>query len=243
MALFGEKYGSRVRVVEIPGVSLELCGGTHLRHTGEIGLFTVVRESGVAAGVRRIEALTGRSAFVRLRRSERELDELAQTLKTGRESLARRVEDLITERDRLEDLLAELRGGGRGGEIPIHEAVISLDDGGTARYQALRVQVKDAEDARAFGDALRTKESMSVTALAAESSDKKLSFYVFVTDDLVGRGGKAGALVREIAAVTGGRGGGKSHMAQAGVEDRARVNEALEAGEQALRHALAEGRG
>ncbi len=243
MALFGEKYGSRVRVVEIPGVSLELCGGTHLRHTGEIGLFTVVRESGVAAGVRRIEALTGRSAFVRLRRSEWGLDELARTLKTGRESLARRVEDLIAERDRLEGLLAELRRGGGASEIPIHEAVIPLDDGGTARYQALRVKVKDAEDARAFGDALRAKESMSVTALAAESSDEKLSFYVFVTDDLVGRGVKAGALVREIAAVTGGRGGGKSHMAQAGVEDRARVNEALEAGEQALRHALAEGRG
>jgi alanyl-tRNA synthetase len=239
MALFGEKYGDRVRVVEIPGISIELCGGTHLRHTAEAGLFSITRESGVASGVRRIEAVTGPAAFARLQQAERELEELSRKLRTGREGLPRKVEELIRERERLEGLLAELRTSGGGGtETPVHEAVIPLSDGGAARYRALRVKVQDADDARAFGDAFRTRESMAVAALAAESPDEKLSLFVFVTDDLVGRGVKAGSLVREIAAVAGGRGGGRSHMAQGGVEDPLRVDEALEAGERALRRAL-----
>ncbi|MSR22679.1 MAG: alanine--tRNA ligase [Gemmatimonadetes bacterium] len=241
MALFGEKYGEEVRVVKIPGVSLELCGGTHLRHTGEIGLFRITRESGVAAGVRRIEALTGPMAFARLRGAERELEELSRKLKTGRDVLFKKVDELIAERERLEGLLSKLRQGGSGTETLVHEALIPLRDGRTAKYQALRVRVSDAEDARALGDALRTKESLTVTALAAESPDEKTSLFVFVTDDLVGRGVKAGALVREIAAVTGGRGGGKPHMAQGGVEDPLRVDEALVSGEQTVRRALAEG--
>ncbi|MEX1257506.1 MAG: alanine--tRNA ligase [Gemmatimonadota bacterium] len=239
MALFGEKYGDEVRVVEIPGVSRELCGGTHLRHTGEIGLFTITREGGVAAGVRRIEAVTGPLAYSRLKGAEAELAKLADKLRTTPDAVSRRVDELVAERDSLTGLLAEARiGGGASGTI-VHEATVPLANGTTVRYQGVRMRVRDADDARNFGDAFRAEAALAVAALATESPDGKPSLFVFVTDDLVGRGVKAGALVREIAAVAGGRGGGKAHMAQGGVEDPGKVDEALQAGEAVLRQLLA----
>ena len=138
----------------------------------------------------------------------------------------------------MERLLADLRRGDRGGETGIYEADVSLARGGAVRYRAVRMKVKDADDARAFGDAFRERESGAVATLVTEAADGKLSLFVFVTDDLVSRGVKAGALVGEIAAVVGGRGGGRPHMAQGGVEDPSRLDEALHAGEAALREAL-----
>jgi alanyl-tRNA synthetase len=230
MALFGEKYGDEVRVVEIPGVSLELCGGTHLSHTGEAGLFRIVKEGGVASGVRRVEAVTGPEAFRRLARAEAELEDLSGVLKVSRENLRRRIEQLLDERGELERLLEELRrSGGSGEEVLVDEAV-ALRSGGEARYRAVRVPVRDADDARALGDAFRAESKGGVLALAADGADGKSALFVFVTDDLVGAGIRAGDLVREIAAITGGRGGGRPHMAQGGVEDPAKVEEALRAG-------------
>ena len=241
MALFGEKYGSEVRLVEIPGVSLELCGGNHLRHTGEIGLFVLTRESGVAAGVRRVEALTGPAAFAYLKSSINQLERIAGKLKSPKEMIDRRIDDLLREQAELEGLLKDLRRGGGGRETPVHEAQVQLADGGIVSYRAVRMRVKDADDARAFGDAFRERESAAVAALATEASDGKLSLFVFVTDDLIGRGVKAGVLVGEIAAVAGGRGGGRPHMAQGGVEDPDRLDEALRSGEALLREALPTG--
>jgi alanyl-tRNA synthetase len=238
MALFGEKYGEEVRLVEIPGVSRELCGGTHLRHTGEIGLFTVTREGGVAAGVRRIEALTGPAAFARLKGAESALAALADRLRTTPDALPRRLEELLEERESLEGLLAEARSGGGTTGVVVHEATVPLANGTAVRYRGVRMRVRDADDARTFGDAFRADSSLAVAALATESPEGKPSLFVFVTDDLVGRGVKAGALVREIAAVAGGRGGGKPHMAQGGVEEPSKVDEALQAGEGVLRRLL-----
>ena len=238
MALFGEKYGSDVRLVEIPGVSLELCGGNHLRHTGEAGLFVLLRESGVAAGVRRIEALTGPAAFAHLKAYDRKLEVVSDKIKTTKDLIESKIDELLREREEMESLLTDLRRAGSGSEIPVHEAEIPSADGSLVRYRAVRMRVKDADDARAFGDAFRERESAAVAALATESPDGKLSLFVFVTDDLVGRGVKAGALVGEIAAVAGGRGGGRPHMAQGGVENPERLDEALRSGESALRQAL-----
>ena len=238
MALFGEKYGDEVRVVDIPGVSLELCGGTHLGHTGAAGLFAITRESGIASGVRRIEALTASRAYDHLRAAERELEGVAAQLKTLRENLPQRVEQLLREREELERLLSDLRRGGGGGERPVHEVEIPLSGGDPIRYRGLRMKVKDAEDARAFGDAFREEASMTVAALATESADGKGALFVFVTDDLLERGVNAGALVREIARVAGGRGGGRAHMAQGGIEHPEKVDEALRFGEDALRRVL-----
>jgi alanyl-tRNA synthetase len=241
MALFGEKYGDEVRVVEIPEVSLELCGGTHLRHTGEAGLFTIVKEGGVAAGVRRVEALTGPPAYRQLRRAEAELESLGDVLRASRENLPRRARELLQEKAELEQLLEELRAGGDGGASVVCEARVQMADGGDALYRGLRMKVKDADDARAFGDAFRSEESGAVAAVASESADGKRALFVFVTDDLISRGVKAGDLVREIAAVAGGRGGGRPHMAQGGIEDASRVDEALGRGEEILRRLLANG--
>ena len=238
MALFGEKYGAEVRVVEVPGVSLELCGGNHLRHTGEAGLFVIVRESGVAGGVRRIEALTGPGAFGHLRSFKTELESVADALKSNKDLVGERVQALLRERDGLEALLRDVRQGGGGAETSVHEAEVPVSGGSPVRYRAVRMKVRDAEDARVFGDTFRARESSSVATLAAESPDGEVSLFVFVTDDLVGRGVRAGALVKDIAAVTGGRGGGKPHMAQGGVEDASRLDDALRAGEGVLRQLL-----
>jgi alanyl-tRNA synthetase len=230
MALFGEKYGEEVRVVEIPGVSLELCGGTHLRHTGEAGLFRILRESGVASGVRRVEAVAGPWAYRNLREAERELDALAGVLRVHRSNLLKRTAELLEERGELERLLEELRRSGGSSGTEVAAVTLHPPEGGEVRYQGVRMPVRDADDARARGDAFREESSGAVLALAADTPDEKTALFVFVTDDLVGRGVRAGDLVREMAAVAGGRGGGRPHMAQGGVEDRTRVEEALQAG-------------
>ncbi len=234
MALFGEKYGDEVRVVDIPGVSLELCGGTHLRHTGEAGLFRVLKESGVASGVRRIEAVTGPGAFRIMARAEARLEGLAARLRVSPENLERRTEQLLEEREELERLVDELRRSGGRVEEVVAEAEVPLSGGGVIRYRGIRVPVRDADDARAMGDAFREEATSGVLALAAEGADGRVALFVFVTDDLVGKGIRAGEVVREIAALAGGRGGGRPHMAQGGVEDAARVNEALAAGPEIL---------
>jgi len=238
MALFGEKYGAEVRVVEVPGVSLELCGGNHLRHTGEAGLFVILRESGVAGGVRRIEALTGPGAYRHLRSYESELQSVADKLKSNKGIVTERVDALLRERESLEGLLRDLRQGGGCAETAVHEAEVAVSGASSVHYRAVRMKVRDAEDARVFGDTFRARESSSVATVAAESPDGEVSLFVFVTDDLVGRGIRAGTLVKDIAAVTGGRGGGKPHMAQGGVEDASRLDDALRAGEGVLRQLL-----
>ncbi len=229
MALFGEKYDDVVRVVEIPGVSMELCGGTHVGHTGEIGLFKITSESGVAAGVRRIEAVTGRGAVRHLEERTSRLDEVAAVLGTSQENAVARAEQLLAEKKELEGLLDELRSGGGAGESVVVEEAISIDDATTA-YKAVRLRARNADDARKWGDTFRTKEASGVAVVSADLPEGKHTLYAFVTDDLISRGVRADTIVREIASVVGGRGGGRPHMAQAGVEDPDRIDEALRMG-------------
>jgi alanyl-tRNA synthetase len=233
MALFGEKYDDVVRVVEIPGVSMELCGGTHVGHTGEIGLFKITSESGVAAGVRRIEALTGRRALQNLEEQVSRLDEVATVLGTSQENAAARAEQLLAEKKELEGLLDELRSGGGAGESVVLEDTIVFDDVATehkTEYKAVRLRARNADDARKWGDAFLSKEASGVAVVSADLPEGKHTLFAFVTDDLIGRGIRADAIVREIASVVGGRGGGRPHMAQAGVEDSERIDEALRMG-------------
>jgi alanyl-tRNA synthetase len=240
MALFGEKYGDEVRVVRIPDVSLELCGGTHLRHTGAAGPFTVVRESGVAAGVRRIEAFTGPGAYRRLRSWEEKLLSTARLLRASPENLEQKARQLVEEKEGLESLLEEVRREGATPETMVHEAVIRTGDEKEVTYRGLRLRVRDADDARNFGDAFREREEAAVAVVATETPDGASALFVFVTDDLIGRGIRAGNLVREIAQLVGGRGGGRSHMAQGGIENEEKVDEALVEAAEILRRALAE---
>jgi len=235
MALFGEKYGDVVRVVTIPGFSMELCGGTHVRNTAQIGLFKIVSETGVAAGVRRIEAVTGPGAFALLQDRERALATVAELVKAPIDGVERRVQQLLDERRALEKRLAEaLRGGGD----QLQQLLGRATDVNGVKVVAGAVTATDVKELQALGDALREKLGSGVGVVAASFEDGKTTMLAVVTDDLRDRGVRADALVREVAAIAGGRGGGKPHMAQAGIPDAAKVPEALAAVPAAVRTLL-----
>jgi alanyl-tRNA synthetase len=242
MALFGEKYADRVRVVDVPGVSMELCGGTHVRHTGEIGLFRIVGESGVAAGVRRIEALTGPGAFRHLTEIQRQRDEAAELLRTRPDHLARRAEQLLEEKAQLEALVVELRTSGGGGEEVVAEEFVETPEGASIRVKAVRLRARDADDARAWGDAFLQGEG-GVAVVAAQFPEGKTTLFSFVSDDVIGRGIRADTVVRAVAERVGGRGGGRPHMAQAGIPDADRSGDALDAVIEAVRGMAGAGTG
>jgi alanyl-tRNA synthetase len=226
MALFGEKYGDVVRVVSVPGFSMELCGGTHVRNTSEIGLFRIITETGVASGVRRIEAMTGPGAFRFMREHEKSLGRLGEMLRTNEDGVERRVIGLLEERRALEKRVEEaLRGGGDQLKQWIAEAERIGDNG--ARYVGRRVSVADVKELQAMGDALREQLRSGVGVLGTTFADGKTTLLVVVTDDLKDRGIRADTLVREIAAVAGGKGGGKPHMAQAGIPDAEKLDAAI----------------
>ena len=225
MALFGEKYGDVVRVVEIPEISVELCGGTHVRNTAEIGLVRLVSEGGVAAGVRRIEAVTGPKAFWFLAHRERALVQVATRLKvpmagtaTNLEQIEKKLDALIDERKLLEKRLGEaMRGGGTGGGLAAQLAAQATEIHGV-RFVAAEVEVADVKALQALGDSLRESLGSGVAVIGAVLSDGKGALLAVSTDDARDRGLRADLVVREVALTVGGRGGGKPHMAQAGVD-------------------------
>ncbi len=237
MALFGEKYGDRVRTITIPGVGTELCGGTHLRHTGEVGLFKVVSEGGVAAGVRRIEAVTGPGALRHYQSIEAELEEVSGLLRTPTRNAARRIRQLIDEKKELERLLDEMSRTGGGRETVVVASELTLGDGDPFRaaYRAVRMRARRADEVRSYGDEFLAAEPSGVAVVAAELPGGKQTLFSFVGAALIRRGIKADEVVRGVAAVVGGRGGGRPHMAQAGVADPGRLDEALAAGEAVVR--------
>jgi alanyl-tRNA synthetase len=211
MAFFSEKYGDVVRVVQM-GPSIELCGGTHVRTTGQIGTFRFSGQSGVAAGVRRIEAVTGTGALRAVHELEQRLARVAEALKAQPEHLVRRVEQLLDERQRLEARLAEALKGGGGTAIA----------GDVAEVGGVRVTIADTatDDRTEVGQiADRFREGKRNSLLVLFSNAGRGAIHVTLTDDLVGSGRKAGDLVNRIAALSGGRGGGRPHFASAGAGD------------------------
>ncbi|MGE5098780.1 MAG: alanine--tRNA ligase [Deltaproteobacteria bacterium] len=237
MALFGEKYGDVVRVVTIPDFSMELCGGTHVHNTAQISLFKIVAETGVAAGVRRIEAVTGPGAYDFVRGEERALHRVAELLKSPIDGVERRVAALIEERRTLERRLEEsMRGGGDQLQALLQRAQSVGPNG--SRLVTSVVRAGDVKELQSLGDAVREKLGSGVGVLAASFEDGKNTLLVVVTDDLRDRGVRADALIKDIAAAAGGRGGGKPHMAQAGIPDASRFEEAFARAPELVRHAL-----
>jgi alanyl-tRNA synthetase len=235
--LFGEKYGDVVRVVSIPGFSMELCGGTHVRNTSQIGFFKIVAETGVAAGVRRIEAVTGPGAYAITRAHERALQRVAETVKAPLDGVEKRVSALVEERRALERRLEEaMRGGGDQLRTLLQRAE-SIGSNGS-RLVAAMVQADDVKELQALGDAVREKLGSGVGVLAASFGDGKNTVLVVVTDDLRDRGVSADSLIKQIAAAAGGRGGGKPHMAQAGIPDASRLGDALSKAPELVRAVL-----
>ena len=181
---------------------MELCGGTHVRNTSEIGLFVILSETGVASGVRRIEALTGPGAFAQLRAREDALTRVAELVKSPVDSVEKRIQQLLEERRTLEKKLEEAM---RGGGDELQRLLAASQPIGTngARLVFGEVAVNDAKALQAMGDALREQLSSGVGLLAARLEDGKGSLLVVVTDDLRERGIRADAIVRDVAAVAG----------------------------------------
>ncbi|MDM7925176.1 MAG: alanine--tRNA ligase [bacterium] len=225
-ALFGEKYGDEVRVVKIADYSMELCGGTHLDATGQIGYFRIVREEGVAAGVRRIEAVTGAAADALLRSEKRLLRGLEASLKAPAAELPKRVESLQEEKKELERKLKKAQSSTAGSEID--SSVQNAVTVSGFKVASSRADVSDVEELRAMGDKLREKLKSGVGVLGAVIGEK-VSILCVVTDDLIkSKSLKAGDIVKKAAEIVGGSGGGKPHQALAGGKDPSRLDEAIQ---------------
>lgn len=227
MMLFTEKYPDRVRVVRIGEASLELCGGTHLGATGEIGLFRLVRESGIAAGVRRVEALTGAGAFEAVKRDEGLVAGAAEALKSEPEDLVKRAGDLTARVRELERHVRDLSSdSARNWVDDMINRAVEVDGVAVA---AARVDSPDMDTLRAMGDTLRERLAGAAVGVLFASFDERPVCIVVVTDEAIsGNGLNAGRLARDVAAFIGGGGGGKAHMAQAGGKDASRIDEAVE---------------
>ena len=224
VALFGEKYGDSVRVLSLGEFSIELCGGTHVKRTGDIGLFKVVAEGGVAAGVRRIEAVTGEGALAYLNRGEHYLAEIGRLVRGGREESVAKVAALLERSRRLEKELETVKAKlatGKGVDI----AAGAIDIGG-AKLVAARLDGMDAKALRAAVDQLKSKLGRAVIVLGSADVEGKVTLVAGVTDDLTARV-KAGELVSAAAAKVGGKGGGRPDFAQAGGSDASQLDAAL----------------
>ncbi len=238
MALFGEKYGDKVRVVSVPGFSVELCGGTHVRATGDIGLFAIVSETGVAAGTRRIEAITGTESLKAFQSERDTLTSLAQSLNARPEELAAKVAALQDETRRLARELQQARmkaamGGGGSGQTD--DAV----DVSGVKLVAREVTGVDKDGLRALVDQHRSRIKSGVVVLASPS-DGKVSIVVGVTPDLTKKV-PAGQVVKQLAPIVGGGGGGRPDFAEAGGKDPSKIAEMLAAARSVVEKMLASG--
>ncbi len=234
MALFGEKYGEVVRVVDMGGYSIELCGGAHLKNTAQVGSFKILSENGVAAGVRRIEAVTGKEALKHYQAQEDEIKEICRLVKSTPDKLLSRLEQLLAEQKEtakeLEKLKAKMAGGAAdemlSGKVEI---------GGVA-VLAAEVKDMDGNALRTLGDQLKQKLGSGVVVLAS-GKDGKVNLMAMATDDVVKKGVHAGNIIKAAAAVCGGGGGGRPNMAQAGGKDASKIADALEKAKAVVVHA------
>ncbi len=235
MALFGEKYGTEVRVISVGDYSMELCGGTHAQAAGDIGLFKILSEGGIAAGVRRIEAVTGQAALDLVQQQQKTLLHLAEMVKSDPQQLETRLGKLLEHQRELEKELEQLQAkinAERSGEL-IDQAQLV----GDIKLLAVKVPGSDGKGLREFSDQLRDKLGSGVLVLVSDAGDK-VALLVAVTKDLTGRV-KAGDLIRPLAEIVGGRGGGRPELAQAGGPDTAKIEALLQAAPEQLKKMLA----
>ena len=231
MALFGEKYGNVVRVVNMGGYSVELCGGAHLTNTAQVGTFKIISENGVAAGVRRIEALTGTEALKYFQTQEEQLKTVCSIVKATPDNMVKRVETLVAEQKELAKELEKLKAKMAGGAV----SEIFNNKKEINGVTAVLAEVKEADGnaLRTMGDQLKEKLGSGVIVLGS-GKDGKVSLVVMATDDVVKKGVHAGNIIKSAAAVCGGGGGGRPNMAQAGGKDATKIGEALAKAEEII---------
>jgi alanyl-tRNA synthetase len=232
MALFGEKYGDRVRVVNVPGFSIELCGGTHVSATGDIGVFAILSESGVAAGVRRIEALTGLGAVAWMQHQRQALRRIVETLHVNDDQAVEAIERMQSDAKRLSRDVSQLKTRlAMGGESGAAAADDTVDVKGI-KLTRRKVSDLDKEALRGLADSLKAKIKSGVVVIAS-ANEGRAQIVVAVTPDLTGTV-KAGQVVKELAPIVGGAGGGRPDFAEAGGKQPDRIDEMLDAAEALL---------
>lgn len=237
MALFGEKYGESVRVVQMGEFSKELCGGTHVKSTGMIGSFKILSESGVAAGVRRIEAVTGSNVTVYYQKLEEQLNAAAKTLKTNPANLVERCEHLMAEMKALQSENESLKS--KAARNALGDVMNQAQEVNGVTLLATKVSDVDMNGLRELGDQLKEKLGEGVVVLVSEK-EGKVNLIAMATDGAIAKGAHAGNLIKEIAAFVGGGGGGRPNMAQAGGKNPAGMGRAINACVKALEDQIAQ---
>ncbi len=225
MALFGEKYGDTVRVVSVGDFSIELCGGTHLQNSGVVGAFKIVSETGVAAGVRRIEAITGSAILSELNNAKSTLKNIANTLKTNIGTIENKVNSILEELKTAKSEIEELKNKSLSNALnSLLDSAVTVGD---IKLLTKQFDDYDTNDLKKLCDDIKSENKGYIMVFATTFNDK-LNFVVSVSDDLLDKGYHAGKMIKEIAAVCNGSGGGKATMAQAGAKDFSKINDAFE---------------
>jgi alanyl-tRNA synthetase len=224
MALFGEKYGDRVRVVSVPGFSMELCGGTHVRATGDIGLFAITSESGVAAGTRRIEAVTGADAVRRYQHHHAIVDRVVEAAGVPADQVAEVVQRLQSDVKRLTREVSQLKMKAMTGKASEKGALDRESAVGDIRVVQRDVKGLNKEQLRSYADSLKGHEKQGVVVVTSSSDDGKVAVVVSVTPNVAALA-PAGQLVKRLAPIIGGGGGGRADFAEAGGKDSTKIKE------------------
>ena len=224
IAFFGEKYQQKVRVVSVPGVSSELCGGTHTTRTGDIGLFKIVSEGSIASGIRRLEAVTGQGSYERLGEDEQLLDALTERLKTPRSELARTIEKILDQQKQTETELAGLKR--KGANSRLDDLLQAENTVSGVRVVSQKVDGVDAALMRELAENLRRKMGSGIVVLGM-ASDGKATLVTSVSEDLQAQL-HAGTIIKQVAALVGGSGGGRADFAQAGGKEPGKLDQALQ---------------
>lgn len=231
MALFGEKYGNVVRVVSAGGWSVELCGGTHVRNTGEIGAFKIVSEGGIASGVRRIEAVTGTGVLAESVKSDKTVAAVAEALKANKTNLSEKAAAMAEELKALKKELEEMKKAAMGGEAD--SLLASGEDINGIKLITREFDGYNINDLRGLSDDIKASNK-GICMVFATKNGEKVTFLVSLTDDVVEKGYSAGKMIKEIAAAAGGGGGGKADMAQAGAKDPSKIKDAFDVAKKLL---------
>ena len=231
MAIFGEKYGDIVRVVSMGDYSIEFCGGTHIDNTGKVGGFKIISEGGIAAGVRRIEAITGSKVISYLENKEATISTVAAALKSSETDLTRKAAQVMADIKSLESTIKSIKSDKISSSVD--DIIASAKEAGGVRLITMKFDDADIEQLRNISDAVKAKTDNVIMVLAAVNGGK-VTFIVSVSEDLIGKGWHAGKLIKEIAAAAGGGGGGKANMAQAGAKDPSKVDAAFAKAEELI---------
>ena len=231
MAIFGEKYGDIVRVVSMGDYSVEFCGGTHIDNTGKVGGFKIISEAGIAAGVRRIEAITGSKVISYLEGKETTINTVASALKSSESDLTRKAAQVMADIKTLESTIKSIKSDEISSSVD--DIIASAKEIGGVKLICKKFENTDIDQLRNISDAVRGKADNVILVLAAVNGGK-VTFIVSVSEDLIGKGYHAGKLIKDIAAAAGGGGGGKANMAQAGAKDPSKVEAALAKAEELI---------